>query len=252
MDRPRHDLSIFGKLGLEKPAIGVKFLPNKPEGVEQLDKAMALCSMIGEAQSRNAPFYATGENEDCVGGLPMGWIDVPPLALSGEMGRKWGIYEEPRANARLYYDTPQFSRNVFRYVVFSPLDKLTFDPDLLFLLATPSQAEIVFRAMLYVDGGLIESVTTNVLACAYLFPYPYFTGKVNYVVTGLAFGAKGRQTFPEGRLLITIPWNWISKIADNLAEMEWVPAAYTMGPEKFLETAARYHEEIRTEFESDQ
>jgi uncharacterized protein (DUF169 family) len=251
MNKPKRDLSIFNRLELEKPAVGVKFLPNKPKGVERLDRTMALCAMIAEAQERGVPFYAGRENEDCVGGLPMGWMDVPPLALGGEMGRKWGVFEEARANARLYVDTPKFHRGVFRYVIFSPLDSLTFDPDLLFILATPSQAEIIFRAMLYVEGGRIESVTTNVLACAYLFPYPYFSGKVNYVVTGLAFGAKGRQTFPEGRLLISIPWNWIPKIAENMAEMEWVLPAYTMGPEKFLETAAKYHEELRTEYESD-
>ncbi|NLO28479.1 MAG: DUF169 domain-containing protein [Actinobacteria bacterium] len=251
MDKPRRDLSIYGKLDLEKPAVGVKFLPNRPKGVEQLDKTMALCAMIGEAQERGAPFYVSKENEDCVGGLPMGWMDVPPMAESGAMGSKWGIFEEARANAKLYVGTPKFSRDVFRYVVFSPLDNMTFDPDLLFILATPSQAEIVFRAMLYRDGGLIESVTSNVLACAYLFPYPYFSGKVNYIPTGVAFGAKGRQTFPEGRLLITIPWNWTSRIAENLADMEWVLPAYTMGPEKFLETAARYHEEVRTEFEEE-
>lgn len=251
MDKPRRDLSVFGKLGLERPVIGVKFLPKRPEGVQQLDKTMALCAMIGEAQERDAPFYATKENEDCVGVVPMGWADMPPWAESGQMGYKWGIYQDPRANSKVYMDVPRFSPDVAKYIVFSPLDKLTFDPDLLILLAAPSQAEIVFRAMLYADGGLIESKTTNVLACAYMFAYPYRSGKVNYVVTGLAFGGKGRQIFPEGRLLISIPWNWISKISDNLEEMEWNPPAYSMGKEKFMETATRFHEELAKEFETE-
>jgi uncharacterized protein (DUF169 family) len=249
MSKPKRSLRIFADLGLEKPAIGVKFVQKKPEGIQQLDKTMALCAMIGEAQERAVPFYVGKENEDCVGGLPMGWVDMPPWAESGQVGAKWGIFEEPRANSRIYIDTPRFSRDVVKYVVFSPLDQLTFDPDLLVLLATPSQAEIVFRAMLYSDGGLIESVATNVLACAYLFAYPFRTGKVNYIVTGLAFGSKGRHIFPEGRLLITIPWNWMSKIVDNLETMEWDLPAYSMGTERFIETAHQIHEELKKEFE---
>jgi uncharacterized protein (DUF169 family) len=251
MEGPKSDLSVFAKLGLEKPAIAVKFLPKRPEGVEQLDKTMALCAMIGEAQDRGAPFYATKENEDCVGGVPMGWMEMPPLAESGQLGYKWGVFEEPRANSKVYIDVPRFSPGVAKYVLFSPVDKLTFDPDVLVLLATPSQGEIVLRAMVYADGGLLESVTTNVLACAYIFAYPYRTGKVNYVVTGLAFGGKARQIFPEGRLLISIPWNWLPKIVRNLEVMEWDLPAYQMGKEKFMETAERYYTELQKEFEAE-
>ena len=251
MDKPKCDLSIFDRLGLEKPAIGVKFLPRIPEGVKQLDKSMALCAMIGEAQEREEPFYATKENEDCVGSAPMGWVDMPPWAESGLIGAWWGLYEEPRANQKVYMDLPRFSRDVVQSIIFCQLDKLTFDPDLLFVLATPKQAEIVFRAMLYSDGGLLESKTTNVLACAYMFAYPYRSGKVNYVVTGLAFGGKGREVFPEGRLLITIPWNWLSKIVDNLETMDWDLPAYSMGKEKFMENAHVVHDELRREFEGE-
>jgi len=252
MEGPKSDFSVFGKLGLEKPAIGVKFLPARPEGFEQLDKTMALCAMIGEAQERDAPFYATKENEDCVGGLPMGWVDMPPWAESGQVGYKWGLFEEPRANSKVYIDVPRFSRDVAKYILFSPADKLTFDLDVLIVLATPRQGEIVLRAMLYADGGLLESVTTNVLACAYIFAYPYRTGKVNYIVTGLAFGGKGRQIFSEGRLLISIPWNWLPKIIRNLTVMEWDLPAYRMGKEEFMETAERYHAELHEAFEGQQ
>jgi len=210
---------------------------------------MALCEMIKEAQQTGQPFYATKANEDCVGSVPMGWVSKMPVwAESGQLGPKWGIFEEPRANSKIYFDVPRFSPGVARYIVFSPVAKLNFDPDLVILLAEPSQAEIVFRAMLYSDGGVIESVTTNVLACAYMFAYPYRTGKVNYVVTGLAFGSKGRQIFPEGKLLITIPWNWVRKIVDNLNRMEWHLPAYSMTKEEFAAAAAKLHEEVAAEF----
>ena len=49
------------------------------------------------------------------------------------------------------------------YVAASSLDKLTFDPDLLILVATPIQTEIVLRAMSYSTGEIRESKMTGVL-----------------------------------------------------------------------------------------
>ena len=73
------------------------------------------------------------------------------------------------------------------------------------------------------------------MGCAWLFTYPYQSGKVNYTVTGLAFGMKAKEVFPEGWMLISIPYNWIPIITQNLHEMKWVPPSYTDGKKKFKE-----------------
>jgi hypothetical protein len=79
---------------------------------------------------------------------------------------------------------------------------------------------------------------------AWLYAYPYLSGKVNYTVTGLAFGMKARKTFPEGLLLISIPYQWIETITRNLGQIKWVLPAYTLGKEKFQ----HYEEQILGEF----
>ena len=136
------------------------------------------------------------------------------------------------------------------YVAFSPLDKLTFEPDLLVLTATPSQAEIVLRAMSYSTGEVWETRTTGVLGCAWLYIYPFQSGKVNYTVTGLAFGSKAKQIFEEGWMLISIPYNWLPIITQNLKEMEWVLPSYTEGREKFLKREQKVFKEAAKEAEN--
>jgi hypothetical protein len=37
----------------------------------------------------------------------------------------------------------------------------------------------------------------------------------------MAYGMIARQVFPEGKVLISIPWNWIPTITQNLNEIEW-------------------------------
>jgi len=244
------DLSIFKKFNFENPPVGVKFLPTKPEGIEQLDKSISFCEMLKEAQQRGAPFYFTKENETCFGKALLGMEDFPAFALGGEIGIRLEIFQEPRANSNLYQHISRLPRDTVNYVVFSALDTLAFEPDLFIITADTSQAEIVLRAMSYSTGEIRESRTTGVLGCSWLYIYPFRSGKVNYTVTGLAFGMKSKEVFKEGLILISIPYQWIPTITNNLQEMKWILPSYTEGREKFLIRERDNIEELRQIYEN--
>jgi uncharacterized protein (DUF169 family) len=72
---------------------------------------------------------------------------------------------------------------------------------------------------------------TPAAGCAWIYIYPYLSGEMNLTVTGFGFGMKSRRLFPEGRILITIPWDKLPGIIKNLQEMAWVPESYTLGRE---------------------
>jgi uncharacterized protein (DUF169 family) len=241
------DLSILKKLNLVKEPVGVKFLYRKPEGMKQLDKKMPMCKMISEAQKSEQPFYMTEENEDCFGKVTMGMAETPPFAEAGEIGVGLSIFKEARANSRIYNYLPKIQKGVVNYVAFARLDKLTFEPDLLIITATVKQAELVFRALEHLSGAPRESKTTGVFGCAWLFTYPYKTGKVNFTVTGLHFGSKAKDCFEEGLILICIPFDWIPILLHSLKEMNWDLPGYQMGAEKFMEWEGKMLEKLATE-----
>ncbi|GAG88556.1 unnamed protein product, partial [marine sediment metagenome] len=54
-----------------------------------------------------------------------------PIFESGQVGPKDGIYKEARANRRIYLYIPKLAKGTVRYVAFSPIDKLSFEPDVL-------------------------------------------------------------------------------------------------------------------------
>jgi uncharacterized protein (DUF169 family) len=189
------DLSIFSNFKFETPPVGVKFLYLK---------------------------------------VPLGMQEMSSWGEGGEFGASLEIFQEPRANARIYQYIPKFAEGTVNYVALSSLDKLTFEPDLLILIATPSQAEIVLRAMSYSTGEIWESRMTGVLGCAWIFVYPYKSGKINYMPTGITFCAKALQPFPERSILISIPWDWIPFVTQNLKEMKWVLPSYTDGRGKYV------------------
>jgi uncharacterized protein (DUF169 family) len=243
------DLSILRKFEFEHQPVAVKFLFSRPEGIQPLDRPVAFCDMIRIAQERGTPFYFSRKEEDCFGRIVLGMEEAPLFAEAGLLGDKFGVYEEPRANERIYQHVPRLAKGTVNYAAFSVIDALTFEPDLLIIMATPSQAEIVLRATSYSTGELWESKKTPVLSCAWIFAYPWLSGKVNHMITGMGFGSKAREAMPEGFVLISIPWDKIPATVAALEKMTWVLPAYTEGREKFLQREARVREEGAREVE---
>ena len=248
MNPKTRDYSVFDKLNLERKPVGIKFLLNRPEGLEQTDKTMAICRMFMEAQN-SQPFYATKDNFSCVDRLVLGMMDEEPTTVSGQIGYKEKIYREARANRRIYQHVQNIPRDTVRYVAFSSVKDLPFSPDLLMLTATPSQAEIILRALSYSTGKPLVSKCTPVLVCGWIFSYPYITGEMNYIVTGIGYGMRSQKLLPEGLFIISVPYDQIPMLIENLNEMEWVLPITRMNDEERREYSTRVTNELRQEYE---
>jgi uncharacterized protein (DUF169 family) len=249
MSSIQENLSIFNKFKFERKPVGVKFSPTKPDGIKRLDKILDFCEMLVEAQNGSA-FYVTRKNFTCVGPLILGMADSDPVFESGRVGHKLEVFKNARANRRIYEFLPRLSRNTANYVVFSPLDKLSFEPDVLIVTANPSQAEIILRANSYSSGNMWSAKGTPVAACAWLYVYPYVSGELNFTMPGFSFGMRSRRLFPEGLLLISIPRHLLPGIVKNLAEMNWVPHSYAIGREEHKRKVKRIVEDLRQEIDS--
>ena len=81
----------------------------------------------------------------------------------------------------------------------------------------------------------------------YLYLYPYLTGETNLTVTGLGFGMRARRLFPEGMMLLSVPWDRLPGLIDNLREMDWEPPAFTLGREGHKKNVKRILEELQRE-----
>lgn len=237
---------VLERFQFEKSPVGVKFLNTRPESLARLDKVMDFCEMLREAQEGHS-FFATRDDFSCIGPLILGMIEAEPIFEQGRVGPRLGVFKDERANRRIYQYLPRLPRNSVTYVSFAPLEKLTFDPDLLILLAKVDQAEILIRAKAYKTGEMWTAKGTPVAGCAWVYVYPYLTGEVNFTVTGFGFGMKSRRLFPEGRILMTIPWDRLPDIVQNLEEMEWVPESYTLGPEGHKKKVRGIIEQLKSE-----
>jgi uncharacterized protein (DUF169 family) len=246
MSSIQQDLSVFRKFDFEKPPVGVKFLPTKPKGIKRLDKILDFCEMLLEAQNGSS-FYATKEDFTCIGPLLLGMVEGDPVFQSGRVGPEMEIFKDARANRRIYKYIPKLEKDTVNYVAFAPLDQLSFEPDVLVVMANPSQAEILLRASSYTTGKMWSAKGTPAGACAWLYVHPYVSGELNFMLPGFSFGMRSRRLFPEGMLLVSIPWDILPEMVANLQDMNWVPHSFTIGREEHKKKARKIIEALRRE-----
>jgi uncharacterized protein (DUF169 family) len=215
-------IDTLNKFEFDAPPVAVKFLAKQPDTIARLDENMALCEMLKKAQEGVA-FYADADNHTCEAGLyVLGQTDISAPFANGELGAGLKIFEEPRTASRLYLYIPK----IVNYVAFSPLDRLSFEPDLMILLARAHQTEILLRAMSYRSAKIWVSKFSPAIGCAWTYSYPFLTGELNYFPTGLGHGMKRRKLFPEGRQIIAIPFDLLPSMLETLWEMPWILPAY--------------------------
>lgn len=234
MTLAKEDMAILEKFAFDVPPVGVKFFARRPERVERSDEKMAFCQMLKKAQEGDA-FFADAENHACEAGLyVLGQAEAPAPFVSGEFGAGLKIFEEPRSASRLYHYLPRINKGVVNYVAFSPLNALSFDPDVLIILAKASQTEILLRAMSYRTGKPWLSKYSPAIGCAWIYVYPYLSGELNYTITGLGHGMRRRKLFAEGQQLVSIPFDIFPSILQTLKEMPWVLPAFEPDGDQFV------------------
>jgi uncharacterized protein (DUF169 family) len=241
------DYTVFNNLSLDYAPVAVKFSLARPKSLPKLGKKLSVCEMIREAQD-NGGFYAEYDNHVCqVGPYILGQIDPDPGMVSGQIGPHLGVYGDASANRQIYLNMPRLQRGTGTYTLFAKLHEATFEPDLVILVAKPSVAEIVLRARGYRSGKGWNAYGTSVAGCACLFMRPYLTGEMNMMVTGLHHGMKVRNIYPEGLLMLSIPFQIMPEMISSLKEMPWELPQYSWGKETHIRKMKEISQKIAAE-----
>lgn len=216
------DFSVIDKLNLELPAIGVKFDLFRPVDMDQLpvDTNMSLCEMFRECQRTGEPFYFARDNyENCVGKCVLGMESFDGAAISGQIGKRLGVWQDTRGNRNVYRNVQLLQKDSCNYVRFAPYNKLSFLPDVLVFAAPIATGEKIMRATTYATGMLYRSTCTAVMGCSWFLTYPYLTGEVNFILPNIVHGPHGRHLYDENTMLISVPYQWLPTFLGSLAEM---------------------------------
>ncbi len=231
---------LFSKLGMEYPAVALKYHAVKPKNVPAYeDEKLAFCQYVKHVQDSGRRFYITAEHDACYGKMALGMIPPSPVTASGQVGYDFEIYRTPIAGQQLYQKLPVLVPGTINYVQFSTVESCDFDPDLIMCVAGLPEADIIMRATSYISGDLWESKSSPVISCAWMYAYPIISGKVNHITTGFYHGLKRRKAYPAGLRMISIPYQKIDEVVTALEQMPWVPIAFREDEESRAELVRR-------------
>jgi len=188
---------ISGKLkdllGLEKSPVAIKLVLREddlPEGVEKIGKPARHCEMVQMAAAGEV-FYATAEAQACKGGAnALGIDEAPEKVRTGEFYYNLGRFASFASAKRTFDGIPSIDLK-FYAAVYAPLEKATFDPDVIVIICNPAQAMKISQALVYTLGGRVEADFSGIQSlCADAVAGPYMRKRPN-----ITMGCSGSRQY---------------------------------------------------------
>lgn len=218
-------------LDLDGSPVAVTYSDRPAQNAEVGKKAV--CRAIPDAKE-GAIFNMSQESSACPGGSWHLGLVPPPTGEIGDIikdfivnGEK--IYSSQAALHRaLTLTSAQPPLGLAKYVVFSPLEKAEFRPDLVVFLCNAWQGSRLINLAFFMDGLPIRSDPSGSL-CMSAIAYPLVTGEVNLTLGDPT--ARKMQNYKPDELIVSIPYDKmllvmesIDKCGAGTAKLEMSPA----------------------------
>jgi len=197
-DSNEYDLisqKIKDNLGLRKSPVAIKFVLKEedlPEGVSKIDDNIRHCEMVQKA-SQGDMFYATSEEQLCKGGsAALGLQEAPDKVKTGEFYLNTGRFSSIGSAKRTMDSIPKIDPMMYA-LVYAPLEKANYDPDVIVVIANPAQAMKLAQALIYTLGGRVEADFSGIQSiCADAVAGPFLRKTPNFTL-----GCTGSRKFAE-------------------------------------------------------
>ncbi|MDO8869650.1 MAG: DUF169 domain-containing protein [Methanobacteriaceae archaeon] len=186
---------IKKSLGLEKSPVAIKFVLREkdlPKDIPKISESIRHCEMVQKA-AQGETFYATSDEQLCKGGATaIGLMDAPEKVKTGEF-----YYELERfsslGSAKRTMDAIPKIENMMYALVYAPLEKANFHPDIIVIISNPAQAMKLSQALVYTLGGRVESNFAGIQSiCADAVAGPFLRKTAN-----ITLGCSGSRKFAD-------------------------------------------------------
>lgn len=206
-------------LKLEKKPVAIKWSVRKPRNIEKEKEKSRFCTKLDKAMNGEV-FYATAEEEECMGGAKYSGLkdkcEFPANMQSGSFLIPMGVYKDIPAVQRSWKHNLNIEPGIFKAVLFAPINKAKFEPDIIFIVCNAEQAMKILHANAY-DSGSHGLGADSGPICSSMASNPYLTGKVTYGFGDI--GSRNHMSIKPEEVMISIPASDILRIISNLEEM---------------------------------
>jgi uncharacterized protein (DUF169 family) len=207
-------------LKLEREPVAIKWSVRKPKNIKKEEGKSRFCTKLDKA-SNGEIFYSTVDEEECMGGMRYSGMkdrkELPKNMQSGAFLVPAGVYKSIPAVQRSWQENMPIEAGIFDAVIFSPLSKVDFEPDIIFLVCNSEQAMMILHANAY-DSGSHGLGADSGPICSSMASVPYLTGKVTYGFGDI--GSRNNMNLKPEDVMVTIPAADMGRILDNLTAMK--------------------------------
>jgi uncharacterized protein (DUF169 family) len=207
-------------LGLEREPVALQWFPRVPKDIPRIEKKARFCAKLAQA-SLGRCFYASADEEECMGGLRYCGLrdarEFPTGRRTGEFLVARGIYQSVPAVQRAWQGNRAIEPGLFKALAFAPLATAPFEPAVVFVLCDGRQGMELLHANAYDSGARAIGADAGPI-CSSMAAIPYLTGKMTY-----GFGDTGSRSYmdlPPDAVMVSIPGSDLRRIVSNLAEMK--------------------------------
>jgi uncharacterized protein (DUF169 family) len=214
---------IIKCLKLTTSPVAVKLIPKGgdiPKGIKKVDETMRHCQLVDRVRRTGEEFYTLGEDQMCKGGAgAMGIGEMPAKVISGEFYYKGLKQFSTQDAARRTIDmVSKLPPNSTEAVLYSPLERATFIPDVVVFICNPKQVMLLTQAYVYKTGGRLEtSFAGKQSLCSDGVVKVYKEGKM-----GVTVGCSGSRSYTkiaDEEMIVGIPIELLVDVASGLREI---------------------------------
>ncbi len=207
-------------LNLEREPVAIKWSLREPNDIKKETEPSRFCTKLDKA-STGEIFYSTVEEESCMGGLRYSGMkyrtELPKNVQSGSFLVPAGVYKSVPAVQRSWQNNKAIDAGIFSAILFAPLIKANFSPDIVFIISNSEQAMMLLHANAY-DSGSHGLGADSGPICSSMAAIPYLTGKVTYGFGDI--GSRNNMELKPDDVMVTIPGTDLERILANLKDMQ--------------------------------
>lgn len=196
-----------------------------PAGMQELDKTIRHCAMVGLARKEGRIFYSTAVKHECNGGAwALGLREITESLRTGDFYFKLGKFESTAACKRTIDRVLHLQTLETYATLYAPLEKTPFDPQVVLIVASPWAMLKLAQSVLFRVGGRINAEFAGIQSvCSDACAQTYLNGQVNF-----SLGCDGSRKFSgieDGEMVIGIPAELLPEITESLKVVAAAPGS---------------------------
>jgi uncharacterized protein (DUF169 family) len=190
-----------------------------PEQIPHVGETTRHCQMVDNVRRLGTEFYATLNDQMCKGGASvMGLTEMSPKLKSGEVYYNLNHFASLDAAKATMDRVPMVEANSIKAVLYAPLEKASFVPDVILVIAKPKIVMELSQALLQKNGGRVNAgFAGKQSVCADGVSYPYLTGEA-----GITIGCSGSRKYTEiqdEEMIMSVPVDMLPALVESAKAM---------------------------------